>query len=338
MDILVVGAGVTGLTTAISLLRAGHKVTIWAKHFALEDGTVSNVAAATWYPYRVGGAKAQHWAKEALEVFTEMVRSDTPGITMASVLDLMPVPTADPWWASIVRGFRHARPSQLPDGYADAFIFEAPVMDMHAYLNHLQRTYEHEGGAMERRGVRNWDEAFAAGYRLVANCAGLGAQLLARDESELRPARGQVVRIKPNGFQWVIYDDYGPNSISYVIPRANDIVLGGTYEEHNTDPNVDLQQTLDILDRCANLVDHFHKQFAESLRSVRRELLDSGTSTAILGVACGLRPMRSSVRVEVEEIESGRWVIHNYGHGGAGVALSWGCAKEATELAGALHA
>jgi D-amino-acid oxidase len=41
----------------------------------------------------------------------------------------------------------------------------------------------------------------------------------------------------------------------------------------------------------------------------------------------GLRPVRPEVRLEAV----GR-VIHCYGHGGAGVTVSWGCAEEVLGL------
>jgi D-amino-acid oxidase len=44
----------------------------------------------------------------------------------------------------------------------------------------------------------------------------------------------------------------------------------------------------------------------------------------------GLRPVRPSVRLEAEPLSAGRVLWHNYGHGGAGVTLSWGCAAELT--------
>jgi D-amino-acid oxidase len=44
----------------------------------------------------------------------------------------------------------------------------------------------------------------------------------------------------------------------------------------------------------------------------------------------GLRPVRPSVRLEAEALPGGRVLWHNYGHGGAGVTLSWGCAAELT--------
>jgi D-amino-acid oxidase len=48
----------------------------------------------------------------------------------------------------------------------------------------------------------------------------------------------------------------------------------------------------------------------------------------------GLRPSRpGGVRLEVDaEGPKGTEVIHNYGHGGAGVTLSWGCGEEVVGL------
>ena len=46
--------------------------------------------------------------------------------------------------------------------------------------------------------------------------------------------------------------------------------------------------------------------------------------------------IRDSGRTEVrldKEIISDKIVIHNYGHGGSGVTLSWGCAEEVVEIA-----
>jgi D-amino-acid oxidase len=64
-------------------------------------------------------------------------------------------------------------------------------------------------------------------------------------------------------------------------------------------------------------------------------------SARILEHRVGLRPSRPQVRLEAESAGTGgggpghgtaRLVVHNYGHGGAGVTLSWGCAREAARL------
>ena len=80
------------------------------------------------------------------------------------------------------------------------------------------------------------------------------------------------------------------------------------------------------------MVEHYNPTFAASLRALLGEPSDSVAPAEIVSVACGLRPVRSTVRLEREEMGSGRLVIHNYGHGGAGVTLSWGCAAEVAAL------
>ena len=46
----------------------------------------------------------------------------------------------------------------------------------------------------------------------------------------------------------------------------------------------------------------------------------------------GLRPYRDTTYRLEPEIVSAKFVVHNYGHGGAGITLSWGCAQEVVDL------
>jgi D-amino-acid oxidase len=55
-------------------------------------------------------------------------------------------------------------------------------------------------------------------------------------------------------------------------------------------------------------------------------------AAAVLSHRVGLRPVRPSVRLEAESFADGQTIVHNYGHGGAGVTLSWGCAQDAANL------
>ena len=53
----------------------------------------------------------------------------------------------------------------------------------------------------------------------------------------------------------------------------------------------------------------------------------------IIRSICGLRPYRRSGFVVRAEKLDGTLVVHNYGHGGAGITLSWGTARLAVDLA-----
>jgi D-amino-acid oxidase len=313
MEALVIGGGVSGLTSALCLLRAGHGATIWAK--ALPPDTTSNVAAAVWYPYKAYPEdRVTAWGAEAYRAFKRLAGDAATGVLMAQVVEARPEPASDPWWVSAVEGFRHARPEELPAGYADGYVFDAPVIAMPIYLSYLLDRVRTEGGIVEQRDVAELGEALARSV-VVVNCAGLGARELASD-SDLHAARGQVVRVRHNGYRRVLLDDTGPNAVAYIVPRVDDIVLGGVDDEYDERTEVDPAQIPDILRRCANLAPEF-----------------AGiTENDILGVAVGLRPVRSAVRLEAERPGPGQAVIHNYGHGGAGVTLSWGCAAEVVRL------
>ena len=315
MNILVIGCGVSGLTTGLCLLDAGHTVSIWAKE--LPPHTTSNVAAAAWYPYKAYPAdRLTGWGKQALQKFKELQADKDSGVFMTNALEVKRVPSSDPWWVTAVADFRHANPEELPASYADGYIFKAPVIDTSIYLDYLVRTFQARKGQIVQRVIMNLSEAFTQSD-IVVNCSGLGARELVGDY-DLRPAKGQVVRIKHNGFRRVLQDhgEKEQNSLTHITPRIHDIVLGGIYEENNESLEVDPEQTQDILRRCAKLAPEFPAVAKED----------------IINVVCGLRPVRSTVRVEAERITPDCLLIHNYGHGGAGFTLSWGCALEVVEI------
>lgn len=319
MDILVLGAGVSGLTSAYLLLEAGHRVMLWARDLPL--ATTSNVAGAVWGPFKAYPEDlVTAWGATTYRRFTELARVDGAGVLVSPVFEFFPTRVDDPWWRSAVEGFRRPRPDELPARYADGYAYNAPVIEMPIYLAWLRGEVARRGGHIEHRAVANLAEAFAAA-NVIVNCTGLGARELVGDRS-LYPSRGQVVRVRQRGLRTVRIGDVGEthgkatSEIAYVIPRITDIVLGGTDLERVENTTPDPATTAAILRRCEAL--------DPELGPVRAE--------DIVSVAVGLRPVRPTVRVERERVAPERWVVHNYGHGGAGVTLSWGCAAEVREL------
>jgi D-amino-acid oxidase len=294
MRVVVVGAGVVGLTTAVCLRSLGVEADVVARD--APEATTSAVAAALWYPYRALPAdRVTAWSAAT---YAELSRlAGRAGVRMLAGTEVLDPGTPDPWWRDAVPDLRRT---------GAGLRFMAPVVDMSVHLPWLAERLRALGGSVERRAIGSLDELHTDA---VVNCAGLGARELAGDGT-LTAVRGQIVRVAaPAVTEWLV-DQRDPERLVYVVPRERDVVLGGTAQEGDEDPEPDPATTEAIRARCAEMV-----------AAVR--------GAPIVSVAVGLRPARPSVRLEAEER-----LVHCYGHGGAGVTLAWGCAVEVAALLG----
>ena len=299
------GAGVVGLSCAARLLADGHRVDVIARDLPRE--TTSAVAAALWYPYRaLPQDRVTAWAAASYDAFDALAEDDETGVRMVPGTEVLPEPRADPWWVGAVRGLERTR----VNGYADGWTFTAPVIEMPVYLRWLTVRVAALGGTLTRTNLSRLPEPRHTPPVLVVNCAGIGSRLLAQDLT-VTPVRGQVVLVAQTGLDRWWLDESGP---TYVVPRSSDIVVGGTDDEGEWDRRPDPEVARWLLERAVALVPALAR-------------------AKVIGHRVGLRPARPEVRLEVEETE-GRKVVHCYGHGGAGVTLSWGCADEVALLVG----
>lgn len=308
MRIVVVGAGVIGLSCAHRLLEAGHAVEVWSRD--APAATVSAVAAAHWYPYRAFPVDAvARWARETFWVLAGLADRPGTGIGMRPGRELSRTPLPGPSWADAVPGVRRLTPAELPAGYADGLRATVPGIRMPDYLSWLLAGLTAAGVPLRTRELADLDAA-REHADLVVNATGLGARELVGDR-QLTPVRGQVVRVRCPAVQEWTLDEGHPDGMVYVIPRGPDVVCGGTAEEGAEELTPDPRTAAAILARC---------------RAVVPELADA----EVLGHAVGLRPVRSAIRLErVDD------VVHCYGHGGSGVTVSWGCADDVVRLASA---
>ena len=295
--VIVVGAGVVGLTCAVRLLEAGLRADVVARDLPRE--TTSAVAAAMWYPYRaLPQDRVTAWARTSYAVFDALADTDPEcGVRMVPGTEVLTTDRPDPWWRSAVPALEYTR--DVPPDWAAGWSFTTPVADMSVYLGWLADRVEQLGGTITRL---NLGALPATG--LVVNCSGLGARLLGTDRTVV-PVRGQVVVVEQVGLERWWLDSSGP---TYVVPRERDIVVGGTDIEGDWSRTPSPETAAEILARGARLV--------PELRTAR-----------VLLHKVGLRPVRPAVRLE----RMGD-VVHCYGHGGAGVTLSWGVADEVVAL------
>ncbi len=301
--IVVVGGGVTGLTSAAVLAEAGHDVTVLAREYG--TATTSGVAAALWHPYRaLPYDRVTSWAARTYPVLRELAeREPASGIVMRAGAELLREPGPDPWWADAVPDLRRAE--YLLPGYRDSYGLITPVTEMPIYLPWLAARAQRAGARLVSAELTDWPD----GFDVIVNATGLAGSALTGDDTGF-PIRGQVLWVEQIGLTHWWVDPAGP---TYLVPRSKDIVVGGTALIGDWDVDVRPDTAAEILARAAEMVPEI-------------------AQATVLSHRVGLRPGRPSVRLEREERAGRAPIVHNYGHGGAGVTLSWGCAAEVLDL------
>lgn len=306
----VLGSGIVGLTTAYRLLQAGWQVDLVAA--AAVESSTSYLAAAVWFPTHVGPPeRVGDWGRQTYAVLEDQARAGVPGTLMRETLVLGRSPLGRPDWVDAVGEVRPASSDELPPGYPYGLRFAVPLVEMPVYLPWLVAQVELLGARTVRRRVDSLQE-LAGSTDVVVNCSGLAAREIVGDQS-VHPVRGQVVRVTNPGLTMSVRDEHHPGGRAYVHPRRTDCILGGTLEVDRWDTAVDPAEADAILARC-------------------RDIVPALEGATVLEHVVGLRPARPTVRLEESAPLQGSRVVHNYGHGGSGVTVGWGCADEVVRL------
>ena len=310
-NVAIVGAGVSGLTCGVVFAECGYRTAIFAKETGKQ--TTSGAAAAVWFPYDARPAKRViPWALETYQVLADLARMSASGVSMIELRQFSRTGEIQiPDWA-ISLGAHPVIPRKVEGSlkfFRNGFALTVPLMDTTIYLDYLANRFIAAGGSIASNVRLEKLEDVDSKFDLVINCAGIGARELVHDR-DLEPHRGQVAVVpRVDGLSCAIVCDDAP--LMYAIPRTNDCVFGGT-NEISDNLAADPVTTSKIVGECSRVL---------SIESPR-----------LLSERVGLRPFRKSgVRLESDRLRDGRAVIHNYGHGGAGFTLSWGCAREVVE-------
>ena len=320
LDVQVLGAGVVGLTTAITLAEAGWRVSV---RTASPPGATTSVAAgAVWGPVTVGPpGRCRDWARTGLAVLRELADDPSAGIVTRTGREISRTPASPPAWSDLVDDLQICREGELPPGFVAGWRYSAPVVSMPVYLDYLTARLERAGVKIDVNPITSLSEVTAGAdgafpAPVIVNCTGAAARQLVPDPA-VHPIRGQVVVIANPGIEEFHIDhSTPPPDVIYLFPHRDTVVLGGTmvHDDWDTEPRPAVAER--ILADCA---------------VVEPRVLDA----PVVAHRVGLRPARPEVRLEAEPLDDGRVLWHNYGHGGAGVSISWGCAREIAEgLAG----
>ncbi len=241
-------------------------------------------------------------------------------ITLVAQYHLDHEHTPDPSWKDLVFGFRHVLPDSnetspfnIPPECKTIWSYSTYTVNPTIYLQWMQKQFLSKGGTIKKAKIDSLQDIYD-GFDVVVNCTGVWASHLLEKES-MQPARGQLVIVKAPWINHCIYYDAcaGLRQKTYIIARADSVALGGTLEPGNWSEKIEEETTKEILKRCT-------------------EIQPSLAKAEVIRVSVGLRPVRSHIRLEKSLESESPLVIHCYGHGGQGITLSWGCAKEIGDI------
>jgi D-amino-acid oxidase len=322
---VVLGAGIIGLTTALTLQSHGYAVRIIADKTPMD--TTSAISAALWFPYRAEPlSSVMRWSTMAYNVFLrQQYEYPDCGIMTTRFIEVFSDEPEHLWWRNLVPNVERVSKQEMISDFPQftaGFATNVPVIQMHLYLPFLWALFEKQGGTFTQETITDIATLCAntPSNIMLINCTGLGAKHLL-DDKLMYALRGDVIVVENHGLRRSVIHEYSSTNPRYTIAREHDVVIGGTAFQYD-----DCICKEDIAHLTMPLQQHYEKVLQTSAA-----LEPSLTNAPILAYKVGLRPGRTMVRLE-KEFLYGRAVVHNYGHGGSGVTLSWGCARDAVTL------
>jgi D-amino-acid oxidase len=228
--VAVLGSGVVGLSTARLVQEAGFPVTIYTA--ALPPDTTSNIAGGQFHPF--GLFRPDSVTPEFMARFTraldyswrrfQIMVGDDYGIRWLPTYVESDTPEA--------QSIAHFPPINRVLTQADhpfpldhVIRYDTMYVETGRYLRQMIRDVQTGGGKIEVRRFATPADIASLPEALVFNCTGLGSRDLFNDQ-DLRPARGQLAILDPQPeVRYALTG--GPG---YMFPRADGIILGGTFE------------------------------------------------------------------------------------------------------------
>ncbi|XP_041358291.1 D-aspartate oxidase-like [Gigantopelta aegis] len=318
--VCVVGAGVVGLSSAVCIQEQLPDVHVTLVADKFSPHTTSDGSGGFWCPHDLGNtpeALIRKWGKETLDYILSLIKSSDAAVVQAQMLSGYMMSSSvqeEPDYKDLCFGYRLMTSEELKDfpNMKWGYFYTTVQIDVKPYMQWLMRRFKERGGRVEVQTVSSIDQ-LSKHCDVIVNCCGLRGGILGCDK-EVYPIRGQVMRVVA---PWIkhFYICLDEGSETYFIPGTTNIVIGGTEQVNRWDEEVD---------------ENDHQRIWK--RAVR--CIPSIQHAKIVTRWVGLRPARSTVRLEAERKNNSVWIVHNYGHGGSGVTLHWGCAQHAASLVG----
>ncbi len=366
-DILVLGAGASGITTALTLQLLGYKTRVIGAQFypsSEKNGAgnslfASRYPAASIIPHSVKTDRMDVLYRDSQQIFRRLYRAGMDMLRKNTHYEWFGYPVSRPDYHQWVEDFSpigedknelsHKVVGAGPDSRVNGWRFSCFFVDWPQYINQLYEWYEQSGGQFEQKrvtphNIKSFDP------HCIVNCTGAHSRELFEDKKDFCFLLGKTLVVEdalsPGQFESIISYNYTPGAEVYshssgtpvdvyCYPRESGWVLGGSRLHGHLDEkgrwsgeqwtgrmlSIDQQQVpAPIFELNRNLISQIYDfdigDYKLRSKSGYRFMRDSQTN--------GLRLEKSR--------EYGKHIFHNYGHGGGGVTLSWGCALQVARM------
>jgi len=318
-NVCVVGSGVVGLTTALIVQQQNPKSQVRILSDKYSPDTTSNIAAGifSWGPNQPDKKLDRQWAEDSWKWYSDLLNKNDPektGVTSIQFLNFSQYHQQNVekrYMKDLCPVYRDLTERELnlalPEGkFKFGKYLQTMQIEMDFYLNYLTEEFKSKGGVLTQGRVDSWHE-LAGQCDVAVNCTGLGARWLCND-TEVLPIRGQVLRVEAPWIKTVLYADD-----VYLIPGQRWVTVGGTRQYNDWMTEVSPHDSARIWSRAT-------------------QIFPTLAGAKVLEERVGLRPHRYTPRVELEQVLSNLYVVHNYGHCGYGALSSPGTSLHAAKL------
>uniref|UniRef100_A0A2A4JW16 FAD dependent oxidoreductase domain-containing protein n=1 Tax=Heliothis virescens TaxID=7102 RepID=A0A2A4JW16_HELVI len=319
VKIVVLGAGVNGVTCAVKIKEKYKDFQVVLMSSEFSPNTTGDGSGGLWYPYLCGDTPCkliEKWGGDTYNFLQELWRSAGTGVCMMPIYSFYRnrEKFRTPEWRHMVQEYHELDDKQLEfysrmysAEYGAGLTFKTFVVSPPALLTYLTKRFERAGGTLLQAKLTSLQDPILDSFDVVVNCTGLGARVLVPDDKVV-PVRGQIAKVKAPWIKEVVIDEDGGN---YIIPNADTCVLGGTHQ-NDFSTEIDPKDTEFIMEGC-------------------KKMMPALEHAQLVSHWAGLRPGRDAIRLEPEQ-RNGKLYIHNYGHGGSGFTLFWGCGEEVLQI------
>lgn len=339
-NIVVVGAGVVGLTVALQLKRANsnYNITIVANHLPGDKSIdyTSPIAGANWHSFALQNELLlQKIDQEGYDEFMKLSQDPKLSIWQVDNVNYFTEHYQGervPWFSKTVKDYEDFSESVLPDGITSGFKFKGVIISVPFYLQYLLLSNFDIGNQVKRVSkIKHIEDARKlhsstnlADY--VINCSGILVNDLQGfvDKSENFPIRGQVVHVRNNCEVATSVEGFTDfkDELLYIFPRKEGgTIIGGCFQENSKNSQEDPALTRRILNRAL--------KYAPEL--VDPNFNNNPSDFDIVSVNVGLRPFRRD-GPRIEKDTDKPWLIHAYGAGGGGYQSSYGISRIVLQL------